>query len=489
MHGKPMPESLTKGQQIAQLQGQKLVCFGPQTKFKRFGKCGAEICELFEQIGSVADDICLIRSMTTEAINHDPAHMFMNTGSQIAGRPSMGSWVALRPGERGRGPAGVRRAHVARQGRPEPADRRAAMVVGLPAEPLSRACTSAARAIRCSTSSNPPGVIARAAAGRRRQRSTPSTPRPTPWSDDPEIATRIAQYEMAFKMQASVPELMDTRRRADRRSSTSTAASRATARSPRTACWPAGWPSAACGSSSSTTRIGTTTAASKKGIKLKAQEVDRACMALITDLKQRGMLEDTLVVWAGEFGRTPMSQGGDGRDHHNKGFSIWLAGGGIKRGLSYGRDRRTRLRGRGECRHRPRPARDHAAPARASTTSDLASNSRASTRASPASKGRKSCGRSWRDEECEHTPDGRRPADPRTRRSVTAVRAGGEIAVRDLTWTIHEGETWAIVGSVASGKTALAETLLGRHHVRSGEIHWPLIDRLLGRRPSRRLAR
>lgn len=92
-HGKPMPESLTKGQQIAQLQGQKLVCFGPQTKFKKFGQCGTELSEWFPQIGSIADEICFVRSMTTEAINHDPAHMYMNTGSQIAGRPSMGSWV------------------------------------------------------------------------------------------------------------------------------------------------------------------------------------------------------------------------------------------------------------------------------------------------------------------------------------------------------------------------------------------------------------
>src|SRR5437868_11299663 len=93
MHGQPMPESMTKRKQIAQLQGAKLVCFGPQHPFKKFGKNGTEICELFPQIGSVIDEICLVRSMTTEAINHDPAHMFMNTGSQIAGRPSMGSWV------------------------------------------------------------------------------------------------------------------------------------------------------------------------------------------------------------------------------------------------------------------------------------------------------------------------------------------------------------------------------------------------------------
>ncbi len=92
MHGKPMPESMTKGQQLAQLQGAKLVCFGPQLKFKKFDT-GAEICGLFEQTAAVANEICFVRSMTTEAINHDPAHMFFNTGSQIAGRPSMGAWA------------------------------------------------------------------------------------------------------------------------------------------------------------------------------------------------------------------------------------------------------------------------------------------------------------------------------------------------------------------------------------------------------------
>ena len=93
MHDQGMPESFTKGQQLAQLQGQKLLCQGPQFKFTRYGRAGMEMSELLPHIGSVCDDICLVRSMTTDAINHDPAHMFMNTGSQIAGRPSMGSWV------------------------------------------------------------------------------------------------------------------------------------------------------------------------------------------------------------------------------------------------------------------------------------------------------------------------------------------------------------------------------------------------------------
>src|SRR6185295_8295602 len=93
MSGKPMPESFTKGQPIAQLQGQSLKCLAPQWTFKQFGKSGQQICELFPNFGNIADEICIIRSMVTEAINHDPAHTFMNTGTTISGRPSMGSWV------------------------------------------------------------------------------------------------------------------------------------------------------------------------------------------------------------------------------------------------------------------------------------------------------------------------------------------------------------------------------------------------------------
>ena len=102
MNGKPMPESFTKGQQIAQLQGKPLICFGPQYGFKKFGKSGQEICELFPHIGSVADDICIVRSMWTEQINHDPAHTIMNTGSIITGPAEHGLVGALRPGRRDR---------------------------------------------------------------------------------------------------------------------------------------------------------------------------------------------------------------------------------------------------------------------------------------------------------------------------------------------------------------------------------------------------
>ena len=182
---------------------------------------------------------------------------------------------------------------------------------------------------------------------------------------DPEIATRINSFEMAYRMQSSAPELMDlvegvegdardVRRRAGQVVATRT-----------TACWPAGWSSAACASSSSSTRPGTTTAASWAGLKEQCKKTDQASAALVKDLKQRGLLDDTLVIWGGEFGRTPMVQGGnDGRDHHPNAFTMWLAGGGVKPGLTLGDDRRVRLqRGRGQG-PRPRPARDDPAPAR-----------------------------------------------------------------------------------------------------------------------------
>ncbi len=136
MTGKPMPDSFTKGQQIAQLQGQRLTCFGPQHPFQKFGKSGQEMCSLFPHIGSVADDICIVRSMWTEQINHDPAHTLMNTGSIITGRPSMGSWVFYGLGAETDNLPGFRGADVRRQRRPDAAHRRAAVVERHPAQQI-----------------------------------------------------------------------------------------------------------------------------------------------------------------------------------------------------------------------------------------------------------------------------------------------------------------------------------------------------------------
>ena len=333
MHGQPMPESFTKGKQIAQLQGAKLVCFGPQHPFKRFGKDRVEICALFEHIGSMVDDLCIVRSMTTEAINHDPAHMFMNTGSQIAGRPSMGSWILYGLGcEAEELPGFVVLTSLGKGGQNQPIAARQWASGFLPSRFQGVHLRSKGDPVLYL--GTPPGIT-RDQQGSVIKAINAINRRYDTIVDDPEISTRIAQYEMAFQMQVSVPELMDT------------------SREPQPildlyGCKPGDGSFAAnCLLARRLAERGVRFiqlyhkdwdhhGGLKEGIVFKAQEVDRACMALITDLKQRDMLKDTLVVWAGEFGRTPMSQGGDGRDHHNSGFSIWLCGGGVKSGFVLG---------------------------------------------------------------------------------------------------------------------------------------------------------
>ena len=333
MHGQPMPESFTKGQQLAQLQGQKLTCFGPQHKFAKFGRNQTEICELFPQIGSVIDDVCLIRSMTTDAINHDPAHMFMNTGSQIAGRPSMGSWVTYGLGVESEDlPGFVVLTSLGKGGQNQPIAARQWSSGFLPSKHQGVQLRSKGDPVMYLT--NPPGVSRNAQGGDVDAIAALNLHRDKVVAD-PEVATRIAQYEMAFKMQASVPKLMDV-----------------SAEDPKTlalyGCVPGDGSFAAnCLLARRLTERGVRFiqlyhkdwdhhGGVKDGIAFKATEIDRACMALITDLKQRGMLDDTLIVWAGEFGRTPMSQGGSGRDHHNKAMTVWMAGGGVKGGIVHG---------------------------------------------------------------------------------------------------------------------------------------------------------
>jgi hypothetical protein len=332
MHGQPMPESYTRGQPIAQLQGARLTCFAPQHPFRRFGRSQQLISEIFPHIGSIADDICIIRSMRTEAINHDPAHTFMNTGTTISGRPAMGSWVNYGLGSDNENlPGFVVLTSLGRFGQAQPIASRQWHSGFLPSRFQGVAFRSTGDPVLYVR--NPDGV------DQGRQRDIVDTVQGlnrvhNQVVDDPEIATRIAQYEMAFRMQTAVPRLMDIsdepRRVLDlygtRGGDGSFAANCLLAR--RLAergvrfiqLYHRDWDHHG---------------AIRTHVAGTAAEVDRGCAALITDLKQRGMLDDTLVIWAGEFGRTPMAQG-DGRDHHSKGFSIWLAGGGIRGGISYG---------------------------------------------------------------------------------------------------------------------------------------------------------
>jgi hypothetical protein len=332
MTGKPMPDSFTKGQQIAQLQGQKLICFGPQHPFQKFGKSGQQICSLFPHIGSVADDICIVRSMWTEQINHDPAHTLMNTGSIITGRPSMGSWVLYGLGaETDNLPGFVVLMSSGKGGQMQPIAARQWSAGFLPSRFQGVKLNSFGDPVL--HIQNPPGVSAAAqsdsfqtinALNRLGYRTV----------RDPEILTRVAQYEMAFRMQSSVPDLMDMSKEPPSVlemygakpgdgsfASNCLLARRLAERGVRfIQLYHRDWDHHA---------------GVKANVAIKAQETDRATAALITDLKQRGMLNDTLVVWGGEFGRTPMSQG-DGRDHHIRGFSFLLAGGGIQGGISHG---------------------------------------------------------------------------------------------------------------------------------------------------------
>src|SRR3954465_4827637 len=332
MSGKPMPESFTKGQPIAQLQGQSLKCLAPQWTFKPFGKSGQQICELFPNFGSIADEICIIRSMVTEAINHDPAHTFMNTGTTISGRPSMGSWVWYGLGaECDNLPGFVVLTSTGKAGQQQPIASRQWSSGFLPSRYAGIRLNSKGDAVYYINS--PAGV------DRAKQRDViDAAERLNRINDDvtqdPEIATRIAQYEMAFKMQASVPGLMDVSDEPQSvldlygakpgdgsYASNCLLARRLAERGVRfIQLYHRDWDHHG---------------GVKDQIKLIAPEVDQATAALITDLKRRGMLDETLIVWGGEFGRTPMAQG-NGRDHHQKAFSIFMAGGGIKGGITHG---------------------------------------------------------------------------------------------------------------------------------------------------------
>jgi hypothetical protein len=336
LHGTPMPESLTRGQQLAQLQGEKLFCQAPVFPFARFGRNQTEICSLFPHLGSVLDDICLIRSMTTDAINHDPAHMFMNTGSQIAGRPSMGAWVTYGLGSDSQDLPGFVVAVSTGKGRsPQPIAARQWSSGFLPGRFQGVQIRGTGEPVHYLT--DPPGISrdrqhADVAAINALNRQLQSR------TDDPEIATRIAQYEMAFRMQASIPDLVDF---SDESPATLEAYG----------CRPGDGSFASnCLLARRLAERGTRFiqlyhrdwdhhSQLREELPLRAAEVDRPCAALIRDLQQRGLFDETLVVWTGEFGRTPMAQrnkGTLGRDHHNKAMSMWIAGAGIRRGLVYG---------------------------------------------------------------------------------------------------------------------------------------------------------
>lgn len=337
LHGQPMPSSVTRGQPIAQLQGQKLFCQAPMVRFRKFGASGQTISELFPHLGSIADELCIIRSLHTDQINHDPAHAVMNTGTSISGRPSMGSWVTYGLGsESANLPGFVVLTSITKDGRsPQPIAARQWHSGFLPSRFQGVAFSSTGEAVHYLA--NPPGV------GEASQRQLVGAIRTLDGLrnrvlENPEVEARIAQYELAFRMQMSVPELMDVSNES------------------KSALEHYG---AAGADGSYAYNCLLARRLIERGVRFVqlyhrdwdhhndlarhlascARDCDRPTAALITDLKQRGLLDDTLVIWGGEFGRTPMAQsnkGRVGRDHHMRAFSMFLCGGGVRGGVTHG---------------------------------------------------------------------------------------------------------------------------------------------------------
>jgi Uncharacterized protein conserved in bacteria len=325
------PPELLKGYRAAFINPNSQL-LGPKFKFAKYGQCGAELSELIPHTAGIVDDIAIVRSMVTDAFNHAPGQLMMNTGTQIFGRPSMGAWAIYGLGSEAKDlPAFV----VFSTGSKGPSGGNSCWGSGfLPTVYQGVQFRNVGDPVLYL--SNPRGV------DEKLQRDSLDTINKLnrmrlDVTGDPEIATRINSFEMAFKMQSSAPELMDI------------------SKEPKHILEMYG---AEPGKASFANSVLMARRLVERGVRFvqiyheawdqhgnlvkditkNCKDTDQAGAALVKDLKQRGMLKDTLVVWGGEFGRTPMVQGGtnDGRDHHPNAFTMWLAGGGVKTGVTIG---------------------------------------------------------------------------------------------------------------------------------------------------------
>jgi hypothetical protein len=340
LNGEQLPESVRDGQRLTGMTSQQssIPLAGSIFPFQQAGQSGAWISSLLPHTATVADELCIVRSMYTEAINHDPAITFFQTGSQIAGRPSLGSWIHYGLGSVNQNlPAFI--VLVTPHKSDQPLYARLWGSGFLDARYQGIQFRSGKEPILYM--SDPDGPCG---SGRRALLDKLNALNRLQFEKelDPEIESRIAQYEMAYRMQSSVPAVTDFSKEPEstyelygpdsRKPGTYAAncllARRLAERDVRfIQLYHQGWD-----------QHGDL----PKAIAVQARETDQASAALVKDLKQRGMLEDTLVIWGGEFGRTCYSQGkltkdNYGRDHHPRCFSIWMAGGGVKPGLTYGR--------------------------------------------------------------------------------------------------------------------------------------------------------
>jgi len=342
LDGQDLPDSVRQGQRITGMTAgqQSFPLAGAQFDFKQHGSSGAWLSELLPHTAEIADDLCFIKSMHTEAINHDPAITFFQTGSQQAGRPCIGSWLSYGLGSEGKN-------------LPEFCVLLSNGTGKLNAQPLysrlwgSGFLPSVHQGVQFRSAkdpvlylSNAPGIDAKT---RRSMLDAYSQTQQLRFAQeqDPEIQTRIAQYEMAFKMQTSIPEVMDVSGESEHTYEMYGPESRTP-----------GTYAANCLLARRLLEKGVNFIQLyhrgwdqhfnlPKNLTNQCRDTDQPSAALVKDLKQRGLLDDTLIVWGGEFGRTNYSQGvlepgNYGRDHHPRCFTIWMAGGGVKKGISYG---------------------------------------------------------------------------------------------------------------------------------------------------------
>ncbi len=340
LHGTELPSSIRMGQRLTGMtSGQSSFPVVKSIfKFAPHGKSGAYISELLPNIAGIVDDICIVKTVNTEAINHDPAITFIQTGFQQPGRPCMGSWLSYGLGSENKNlPAFIVMISNGKES-DQPLYARLWGSGFLPSEHQGVNFRGTGDPVLYL--SNPPGINSTT---RRRMLDGLGKLNTRQYQalGDPEINTRISQYEMAFRMQTSVPDLVDVSKESQNTlemygsdvkkpgtfAYNCLLARRMAERGVRfIQLYHRGWD-----------QHGNL----PKRIKEQCQDTEQASAALVKDLKQRGMLDDTLVIWGGEFGRTVYSQGkldkdNYGRDHHGRCYSIWMAGGGIKPGISYG---------------------------------------------------------------------------------------------------------------------------------------------------------
>ena len=333
--GQKCPDELVKGKRFAFIGGEMTLA-GTNYRFAKHGQSGAEMSELLPHLSTVADDICLLKGLHTNEINHAPAQMFLHTGFGQGGRPSMGAWVTYGLGSENRDlPSYV----VLLSGPPGGAGTSLWSTGFLP---------SVHQGVQFRGSGDPVLFLSNPKGHNRQERRkildavSALNQQNLGIVGDPEIATRISQYEMAYRMQASVPELMDISQESKTTlemygaepgkasfANNCLLARRLIERGTRIVqLYDSDWDHHG---------------GLDKRLRAKTKDVDQGMAALVRDLKQRGLLDETLVIWGGEFGRTPLRQGADGnqntggRDHHKDAYSMWMAGGGIKAGITHGK--------------------------------------------------------------------------------------------------------------------------------------------------------